>query len=163
VDKDFFEDCRVGDKALSPGRTITETDIVLFAAFTGDWLPIHTDAEYAKQTPFGERIAHGLLVLTVGSALLLRLGQYAFLPKATIALYEVDRVRFVAPAKIGDTIHTQSEVVRMTELDRTRGLIAVKGEIKNQRDEVLATFTLKGLVGRRPGPIVTSPPAETTA
>lgn len=150
MEKEYFEDCRVGEKAVSPGRTITETDIVLFAAFTGDWLPIHTDAEYAKKTVFGERIAHGLLVLTVGSALLLRLGDAALLPKSTVALYEIDRVRWVAPTKIGDTIHTQCEVVRMTELDQTKGLIVVKGDIKNQRDETVATFTLKGLVGRRP-------------
>jgi 3-hydroxybutyryl-CoA dehydratase len=150
VAKDFFEDCVVGDKALSPGRTITETDIVFFAAFTGDWLPIHTNVEYAKQTMFGERIAHGMLVLTVGSALLLRLGEASLLPKATIALYEVERVRFVAPAKIGDTIHTIGEIARVTPLDATRGLLSVKGEIKNQRDELLVTFTIKGLVGRRP-------------
>lgn len=149
MEKEFFEDCRVGEKALSPGRTLTETDIVLFAALTGDWLPIHTNAEYAKTTLFGERIAHGLLVLTVGSALLLRLGEFAVLPKAMIALYEVEKVRFVAPAKIGDTIHTESEVVRMTELDQTRGLISIRGEIKNQRNELLVTFTLKGLAGRR--------------
>jgi len=147
--KKFFEDCTVGEKALSPGRTVTETDVVLFAAFTGDWLPVHTDAEYAKSTIFGERIAHGLLVLTVGSALLLRLGDSALLPKSTVALYEVEKVRFVAPAKIGDTIHTEAEVTRLTPLDQARGLITVRGEIKNQRGELLATFTLKGLVGRR--------------
>ncbi len=147
--KEFYEDVQVGEKAQSPGRTITETDIVLFAAFTGDWLPIHTDAEYAKKSIFGERIAHGLLLMTVGSALLLRLGDAMLLPKSTIALYEIERIRFVGPAKIGDTIHTDSEVVRTTPLDATRGLITVKGEIKNQRDEVLVTFQMKGLVGRR--------------
>lgn len=162
MEKEFFEDCHVGDKALSPGRTITETDIVLFAAFTGDWLPVHTDAEYAKQTPFGERIAHGMLVLTVGGALLLQLGQFALLPRSTIALAEVERVRFVAPAKIGDTIHTESEIVRMTELDQTRGLLTIRGAIKNQRDELLVTFTMKGFVGRRPGPPTGSPALEKT-
>jgi 3-hydroxybutyryl-CoA dehydratase len=150
MEKEYFEDCRVGEKLVSPGRTITETDIVFFAAFTGDWLPIHTDAEYAKQSMFGERIAHGLLVLTVGSALLLRGGEFVLLPKATIALYEIGRVRFVAPTKIGDTLHTECEIVRMTEVDKTKGLIAIRGEIKNQQDETVTTFTLKGIVGRRP-------------
>jgi acyl dehydratase len=150
MDKEFFEDCQMGEKVQSPARTITETDIVLFAAFTGDWMPIHTDAEYAKTSPFGERIAHGLLVLTVGSTLLLRLGQFALLPRSTIALVEIERVRFVAPAKIGDTIHTVGEVAQMTEVDQRRGLIAVKNEVRNQRNELLASFTLKGLVGRRP-------------
>jgi acyl dehydratase len=147
--KEFFEDCHVGDKALSPGRTLTETDIVLFAAFTGDWLPMHTDAEYAKKTPFGERIAHGFLVLAVGSSLLLRLGELSPIPKAFIALYQIEKVRFLAPAKIGDTIHTECEVVKMTELDQTRGLISIRGAIRNQRDELLVTFTLRALAGRR--------------
>jgi len=147
--KEFFEDCRVGDKTLTPGRTLTETDIVLFAAFTGDWLPIHTDAEHAKKTPFGERIAHGFLVLAVGSSLLLRSGESSPIPAAFIALYQIEKVRFVAPAKIGDTIHTEAEVVKTTELDRTRGLISIRGQIKNQRDELLVTFTLRALIGRR--------------
>jgi 3-hydroxybutyryl-CoA dehydratase len=150
MSKDYFEDCHVGEKSLSPGRTMTETDVVFFAAFTGDWLSIHTDAEYAKNSVFGERIAHGMLVLTVGSALLLRQGDHALLPKATIALYEIEKVRFVAPTKIGDTLHTESEIIRMTAVDRSRGLIVIRGEIKNQRDEIVATFRLKGLVGRRP-------------
>jgi 3-hydroxybutyryl-CoA dehydratase len=152
MDKEYFEDCRVGEKGVSPGRTITETDVVFFAAFTGDWLPIHTDAEYAKKSVFGERIAHGMLVLTVGSALLLRQGDHTLLPKATIALYALEKVRFVAPTKIGDTLHTESEVIRMTEMDQTKGLIVIRGDIKNQREETVATFTLKGVVGRRPAP-----------
>ena len=150
MQKDYFEDCRVGERILSPGRTITEPDIVLFAAFTGDWLSLHTDAEYATKSPFGERIAHGLLVFTVGATLLLRLGDFAVLPRSTIAVLEFERVRFVAPTKIGDTLHTEAEVVRMTELDETRGLVAIRAEISNQRQETVATFTLKGLVGRRP-------------
>jgi 3-hydroxybutyryl-CoA dehydratase len=150
MDKEYFEDCHLGEKAVSPGRTITEADIVLFAAFSGDWLPIHADVEYARKSIFGERIAHGLLVLTVGSALLLQLGESALLPKATIALYEIERVRFVAPTKIGDTLHTEGEIIRMTELDPTKGMIAIRGTIKNQQDDTVATFTLNGLVGRRP-------------
>jgi 3-hydroxybutyryl-CoA dehydratase len=148
--KEFFEDCQIGDRVQSPGRTITETDIVLFSAFTGDWLPIHTDAEHAKKSIYGERIAHGLLVLTVGSALLLRLGEFALLPKATIALYAIDKVRFIAPTKIGDTLYTKSEVIQMTRLDHTRGLLTIRGEISNQRDEAVASFRMKALVGRRP-------------
>jgi acyl dehydratase len=162
VDREFFEDCRVGDKAVSPGRTITETDVVLFAGFTGDWMPIHTDAEYARQTQFGERIAHGLLVLTAGIALLLRPGQSPLLPEGTTTLHEVERVRFVAPAKLGDTIHTEGEIVRTTELDQARGSIAVRGEVKNQRNELLATFTLKGFAGRRGAVVSGAVAAERT-
>lgn len=162
MQRDFFEDCRIGDKTRSQGRTVTETDIVLFAAFTGDWFAIHTDAEYAKQSPFGERIAHGMLVLTVGSALIFRPGEVTLFPKSTIALYEVEKVRFVAPAKIGDTIHTEGEIVRTTELDQTRGMVAIRGEIKNQGNDLLASFTLRVLVGRRPGSVPGSPGPEKT-
>ena len=61
MEKDYFEDYTVGEVFVSPGRTITEADIVLFSAFTGDWHPLHTDVEYAAKTPFKERIAHGML------------------------------------------------------------------------------------------------------
>ena len=76
MEKDYFEDYTVGEVFVSPGRTITETDIVLFSAFTGDWHPLHTDVEYAAKTPFKERIAHGMLGLVVGMALPFRLGPY---------------------------------------------------------------------------------------
>lgn len=150
MEKKYFEDCRIGERVVTPGRTITETDIVLFAAFTGDWLPLHTDVEYAKKSMFGERIAHGMLVLTVGSALLLRRGEFAVLPESTIALYEVEKVRFRVPTKIGDTLHTECEVIQMAELDKSRGLVTMKGYIKNQRSETVVVFTMKALVGRRP-------------
>lgn len=149
MDKEYFEDCRVGEKVVSPGRTITETDVVMFAASTGDWLPIHTDAEFARASVFGERIAHGLLVLSVGSALLFRSGEFVVLPRATVALYGVEKVRFLAPTRIGDTLRTESEVIRMTEVGVTRGLIAIKGTVRNQHNQVVATFILRALVGRR--------------
>jgi acyl dehydratase len=85
MEKSYFEDYTVGEKFISPARTITETDITLFAAFTGDWHPLHTDVEFAKKTFFGERIAHGMLSLCVGSALIFRLGPYVALPKSFIA------------------------------------------------------------------------------
>lgn len=150
MEKAYFEDCQIGDRVVTSGRTITETDIVLFAAFTGDWLPLHTDAEYAKTSMFGERIAHGMLVLVVGSALLFR-EVYRLLPKSTLALYSVEQVRFLAPTRIGDTLHLESEVVHLTTLDERRGLVNVKNRIKNQRNEVVAIFTIKVLVGRKAG------------
>ena len=74
-----------GDRRETPARTMTEADIHAFAALTGDWHPLHTDAEFAAESPFGERIAHGLLILSVGSALAFRLGQYEVLPQSFIA------------------------------------------------------------------------------
>jgi len=94
VEKLFFEDYAVGEAFKSPARTMTETDIVLFASLTGDWHPIHTNVEYAKKAFFGERIAHGMLTLCVGSALIFRLGPFVALPKSFIAFYGMDSVRF---------------------------------------------------------------------
>ena len=145
--KTHYEDCQVGDLATTPGRTITETDVVQFAGMTGDWTRIHTDEEYAKATPYGGRIAHGMLVLSVGSALLLRCG---ILPEVTLALYGVEKVRFLHPTRLGDTIHTSGEVTAMRELDDERGLMTVAGKVENQRGEALSTFTMRAVVGRRP-------------
>jgi 3-hydroxybutyryl-CoA dehydratase len=149
MEKMFFEDYQIGEVLASPGRTITETDIIMFAAFTGDWHPIHTNVEYAKKTIFGERIAHGMLGLTVGSALIFRLGPYVFTPKKFIAFYGIDKIRFIAPIKIGDTIRCEAKVAEMNEHDEKTGVISYEATIKNQRDEDCIVFTPKILVGRK--------------
>jgi 3-hydroxybutyryl-CoA dehydratase len=148
--KAYFEDCRVGEKVVTTGRTVTEADLVLFAAYTGDWLSPHTDAEYARHTAFGERVAHGMLVLAIGSALLLRLGEASLLPRSSIAAYEVAKVRFRTPTRVGDTLHLESEVRDLNILDKSRGLLSIHNVIKNQRRETVVSFTAKVLVGRRP-------------
>jgi acyl dehydratase len=149
MEKTHFEDYTVGEILVSPGRTITEADIVMFAALTGDWHPIHTDAEYAKKTIFGERIAHGMLGLTLGSALIFRLGPYVFTPKKFIAFYGMDKIRFTAPIKIGDTIRCEAKVAELKEKDAKTGVIAYEGSIKNQRDETCLIFSPRILVGRK--------------
>ncbi len=145
----FFEDFRVGDRGVTPGRTITETDLVLFAALSGDWHPVHTNVEYAKGSLFGERIAHGLLILAVSSGLMFRAEKYGRLPEAAIALWGLEKVRFVAPVRIGDTIHLENEVVQMSEINGERGLITMRHRVRNQRGEEVLTFTMKILVRRR--------------
>lgn len=150
MDKDYFEDYKVGEKLISPGRTITETDLILFSAFTGDWHPLHTDVEFAKKSVFGERIAHGMLTLCVGSALVFRLGAYVALPRSFIAFYGMDQVRFTGAVKIGDTIHCEAEVVELQEKDDLRGIIVARNVIKNQRGEDVVVYTTRALVGRSP-------------
>jgi acyl dehydratase len=71
-EKSYLEDFKVGDKAVSPGRTVTEADIVMFAGISGDWNELHTNAEFVKESPFGQRIAHGMLTLSIASGLGLR-------------------------------------------------------------------------------------------
>ncbi|MBT7697561.1 MAG: dehydratase [Desulfobacterales bacterium] len=150
MEKEYFEDYTVGEKFITPARTITETDIGMFAGLTGDWHELHTNVEYAKDTPFGVRIAHGMLVLAVGSALSMRLGKYVTTPKAFIAFYGMDSIRFIAPTKIGDTIHLEFEVAELTEKDDKRGVITSKNTIKNQRGEECCVYISKVLAGRRP-------------
>jgi 3-hydroxybutyryl-CoA dehydratase len=144
----YFDDFHVGDTVVTPARTITETDIVLFAALSGDWHPMHTDAEYAKQTAYGQRIAHGLLTLAISSGLLFRAGDRG-IPSSTLALWGVEKVRFVAATKIGDTLHVEGEVVQLTAIDASRGLITFRQRVVNQHDEEVLTYTSKLLVARR--------------
>jgi len=148
--KDYLEDYRQGERWVTPGRTLTETDIIHYAGLTGDWHPIHTDAEYARGTPFGERIAHGLLVLAVGSTLIFRLGEHVVFPKSFIAFYGMDAVRFVGPVKIGDTLHCEVEVTALETKDEKRGIVVYRNNIKNQRGEDVVIFDARALVGKRP-------------
>ena len=152
ADKIFLEDYRVGEKLVSPARTITETDIVQFAGLTGDWHPLHTDTGYAAASPFGERIAHGMLVLSIGSALIFRLGPYVALPKSFIAFYGMERVRFVAPTKIGDTLHVECEITAIESKDPKRGVLVCDNKIVNQRGETCVSYVTKILCGRAADP-----------
>ncbi len=147
----YLDDYRVGDRMVSPARTITEGDIVNFAALTGDWHPLHTDVEYAAQTPFKGRIAHGMLVLSIGLALPFRLGAYSsYLPKSFIAFYGMESVRFTAPTRIGDTIHCEVEVVEITDKGRDTGVLTIRNQIKNQRGETAVSFVMKLFCGKKP-------------
>ena len=141
----YYEDFNVGDTEVTRARTITETDIVNFAAFSGDWYPLHTNIEYAKQSPFGERIAHGLLVLSVATGLM------PLYEMAIVAFYGMDKVRFTAPTKIGDTIHVELEVVEKQDKGDIGGVIALKESVKNQKGEAVAVCSMKVLIARRTG------------
>jgi acyl dehydratase len=140
----YFEDFHPGDRWVSRGRTITETDIVMIAAFSGDWYQLHTDREWAARTQFGQRIAHGLLVLSVSS------GFWDLSGGTVIAFYGMDHVRFTGPTFIGDTIHAELEVVDKQEKGPDRGLVKIKQEIKNQHDQVVAAAVLQLLMKRNP-------------
>jgi 3-hydroxybutyryl-CoA dehydratase len=140
----YFEDFNVGEIAITRARTITETDIVMFAALTGDWYPLHTDAEYSRKGPFGERIAHGMLILSIANGLM------PLNEMAIVAFYGMDRVRFTAPTKIGDTIHVELEVTEKQDKGDIGGVIALKESVKNQRDETVAVSTKRVMLARKP-------------
>ena len=125
--KEYFEDCSVGDRFESPGRTITETDVVMFAAFSGDWNAVHTDIESAEAGYFGERIAHGMLSGGLISAVI---GTQLPGPGT---IYMQQTLTFMAPVYAGDTIQAQVEVVAKLEKKRVR----LKTTCRNQDDVVV--------------------------
>jgi acyl dehydratase len=142
----FFEDIAVGEEYESPGRTLTETDIVLFAGLSGDYNVLHTDAELMKASIFGERIAHGLLGLAIQAGLFSR----ATRPYATVAFTGL-RWKFKGPIKIGDTIRVRVKVLATRAADKPDcGVITLERKIVNQRGEVVQEGETDLLVERRP-------------
>jgi 3-hydroxybutyryl-CoA dehydratase len=134
----FFEDFELGLKVASAGRTVTEHDVAAFAGLSGDFNQIHTDAEFARATPFGQRIAHGLLGLSIASGLAVQTG---ILGANVIAFREVGEWKFVKPVFIGDTIHVEMEVVETKAFPRLGGgLVTILANVQNQGGET----TMKG-------------------
>lgn len=131
----FFDEFELGQIVITPGRTITETDIVNFAGLSGDFYQLHTDAEYGKTTPYGQRIAHGVLVLSIATGLTAQTG---VLEGTALAFREINNWKFVLPVFIGDTVHVQLEVIETKPLPRIDGgSVRIKVEIKNQDDKVV--------------------------
>lgn len=143
----YFEEYEHGSTRRSHGRTITEADIVLHAGQTGDFFPHHLDAEFAKTLPGGQRIAHGTLILSVGVGLLAgEINEQAM-------SYGYDRVRFIRPVHIGDTITSRSEITALREHAKQPeafGIAEEQVEVLNQRGEVVVAFVHLYLVNRRP-------------
>lgn len=144
----YFEEFTIGDSVESVGRTITETDLVNFAALSGDWNLIHTDAEYSKSQLFGQRVAHGLLVLSIASGQAVRLG---FMEETVMAFRGLEW-KFVKPVLIGDTVRLRVTVEEKKEMRRLGGgLINFRMEVVNQQGEVcqrgMWEILCKGLPG----------------
>jgi len=136
--KFYFEDLEVGSVFSSPARTVTETDIVIFAGLSADYNALHTDAEYSKNTVFGERIAHGLLGLIIASGLFTRTDLNMGLSETVIALLGINSWKFTAPIKIGDTVHLEIEIAGKKETSKPdRGVVVFKRRLINQRGELV--------------------------
>lgn len=134
----YFEEFETGMRITSPGRTVTESDIVNFAGLSGDYQQIHTDEEYSRNSPFGQRVAHGLLGLAIASGLGTRTG---LLEGTVMAFREIEEWKFVKPIRIGDTVHVVMEVIETKPMPRVGGgTVVLKVELKNQNDET----TMKG-------------------
>ncbi len=134
----YFEEFIVGEEYMTPSRTVSEADIVLFSALSWDNASMHTDEEYAKQQPFGQRIAQGLLVMSMYSGLKQKLG---IVDGTTVAFLGMD-VKFPGPVVIGDTITARISVVntRITS-HGDRGIVQSKFQVINQRNEVAVEGT----------------------
>lgn len=143
----YFEDYEIGQEIQTPGRTITEADIVMFAGLSGDYNSIHVDAEYAKEMPFGERIAHGLLGLSVASGLATRAG---FI-EGTVQAFTGLEWKFKKAIYIGDTVHLTCRVERLRALPRLGGgMVVLAATLYNQRGEVVQEGTWSLLIKGRP-------------
>jgi len=144
----YFEEFEVGREIVTVGRTIAESDIFNFAGFSGDYNQIHTDAEFAKGTPFGQRVAHGLLGLSIASGLAMRTG---VLEGTVIAFREINNWKFVNPVFIGDTIHVEMEVAETKALPRIGGgSVVITLDVKKQSGETVMKGNWTVLVMSRP-------------
>lgn len=144
----WFEEFEVGQQIITPGRTITEADIVSFAGLSGDYNQIHTNAEFSKNTPFGQRVAHGLLGISIASGLAMRTG---VLEGTVLAFREINNWKFTNPIYIGDTIHAELNILETKAIPRLRGgSLIIEIVVKNQRDQVTMKGTWTALVASQP-------------
>jgi len=137
-----FDRLEAGARFRTRGRTITEADLVSFSTLTGDFHPLHTDAEWAADSEFSGRIAHGMLLLSYS------VGMVPLDPDHVLALRGFERIAFKRPVRIGDTIRVEGEVESKKELDADTGLVVFGWKIVNQRDEVVAIAKVR-VVWRR--------------
>jgi len=145
----YFEEFDPGMSITSPGRTITEADVVNFAGISGDFNLIHTDGEYSRNSPFGQRVAHGLLGLSIASGLAVRTG---IMEGTVLAFREIGEWKFVNPIFIGDTIHVRMTVIETKEIRRLGGgAVTIEVDVKNQADSTVMKGYWKILVASKPG------------
>ena len=144
----YFEEFQVGEKLTTQSRKVTDADIMTFAALTGDDNRIHTDPEFSRTGPFGKRIAHGLLGLSIASGLLWQTG---ILDGTVIAFREVNEWKFVKPVFIDDMVHAQLESLETKPLPRIgAGSVVVSVELLNQDNDVCMRGKWTLLVMSRP-------------
>jgi 3-hydroxybutyryl-CoA dehydratase len=139
----YFEDFTVGATSTSRSRTITEADIVNFAGLTGDFVELHMSETYAAKGPFGRRIAHGALIFSISTGLMIQMGD---IMDTVIAFYGVDKLRFVKPVFIGDTIHVQKKVTAKDAKAADRGVVTSETTVLNQNDEPVVVYSDKVMV-----------------
>lgn len=141
TDDRTFEEFTEGQTRQSRGRTISEADVINFAGVTGDFHPLHVDTEFAEASSFGDRIAHGLLVLSIAASLAMEYNENAF-------FYGFESVRFVNPTFLDDTIRVETEIIDTAERDDNWGQVTTEATVRNQNDETVLVYELIELVER---------------
>jgi acyl dehydratase len=145
----YFDEFQTGQQILTAGRTITEADIVGFAGLSGDYNQIHVDADYSAKAPFGQRVAHGLLVTAIASGLAMQTG---VMEGTVLAFREISEWKFIKPVFIGDTVHVVLEVKETKDLRRIGGgSVMIEIAVVNQKDETVMKGIWTVLIASRPG------------
>ena len=140
----YFEEFEIGQRWVTRGRTLTEADIVNFSGLSSDFHPLHVDQEYAAKTRFGQRIAQGFLVMSFAT------GMVPADPEMCEALYGVDRLRFLRPTFIGDTVHLEMEAVDLKAREDGSGVVDFKFEMVNQHGKPVLVCSYQLLMRKRP-------------
>ena len=131
----YFEQFEVGMQIVTGSRTVTEADIVNFAGLSGDYNQIHTDAAYASEAPYGQRVAHGLLGMAIASGLAVQTG---FMEGTVLAFREITQWKFSHPILIGDTIHALIQVTDTKAMPRLKaGAVSINLDVRNQKNETV--------------------------
>jgi acyl dehydratase len=144
----YFEEFTPGLTVITAGRTVTESDVVSFAGLSGDYTQIHVDAEYSANAMFGQRVAHGLLCLSIASGLAVQTG---VLEGTVLAFREINEWKFSRPVYLGDTLHVQLEVKETKPMPRLGGgLVVLVLDVKNQKNETVMKGTWSTLIASKP-------------
>ena len=145
----FFDDLQIGEKEKTAGRTITEADVVNFAGLSGDFNAVHIDKEFAKNTFFGKRIAHGILVFAVASGLFTQSRMNISIKENVLALMEINW-KFLKPVFIGDTIHLEVEIMEKKETSKPdRGVVIKRRTVVNQNGDIVQQGDVALMVKRK--------------
>ena len=134
-----FEELSVGQRFSSPQRPVRDTDVIVFAALTGDWHPQHCDPHWAADSPFGERIAHGMLILS------LAVGLVPLDPERVLALRRVSDVVFKRPVRLHETIFVAGELTALRPIDERSGLVDFAWQVRNQDDALVVRASVQVL------------------
>jgi 3-hydroxybutyryl-CoA dehydratase len=148
----YFDQLNIGDNWRSRGRTVTEADVMAFAGLTGDYDPLHVDAEFAGQSPYGERIAHGLLGISFLA------GLNSNCPAVhTVSFIAIREWQFLKPIFFGDTVCGYAEIIDLKPNINRRGQVIWRRTLLNQRDEPVQSGIVDTLVALSPQPAATAP------